>query len=110
MCCLLAATLGVGALWYQKVYALPKIEYNALHPFTSWIPITCWIALRNLTPGMRQWSLGARTDSLFFPAHPLLTPCVESRCATSRPACGSGRSVRALTPFSFLLTPCLRPV
>ena len=54
-----AATLGVVSLWYQHVYVLPKVEYNKLHPFTSWIPITCWIVLRNLTPSMRTWSLGA---------------------------------------------------
>ena len=30
---------------------LPKWEYNAVHPYTSWIPISCWAVLRNLTPG-----------------------------------------------------------
>ena len=54
MRCLLAATLGVATLWYQHVYVLPKVEYNKLHPFTSWIPITCWIVLRNVTPSLRH--------------------------------------------------------
>jgi predicted transglutaminase-like cysteine proteinase len=57
--CAHAGVLGVGYVWYANVYVLPKVEYNALHPFTSWIPISCWIVLRNLTPGLRQWSLGA---------------------------------------------------
>ena len=36
---------------------LPKWEYNAVHPYTSWIPITLWVILRNLTGSMRHYSL-----------------------------------------------------
>ena len=50
---LVAAALGVGAVWYTRVYTLDKFAYNAVHPFTSWIPITIWCVLRNLTPGLR---------------------------------------------------------
>lgn len=32
--------LCIGYLWYAHVYTLPKLEYNHLHPYTSWIPIT----------------------------------------------------------------------
>jgi len=54
---LVAICVGFGQLWYEHVYVLPKLEYNRLHPYTSWIPITIWILLRNLTPAMRTFSL-----------------------------------------------------
>jgi hypothetical protein len=46
---ILAVTLAVTAWWYNTYYVLPKLEYNVVHPYTSWIPITCFIILRNLT-------------------------------------------------------------
>ncbi len=57
-CSVHAGTLAVLALWYQNIYVLPKVEYNKVHPYTSWIPITVWIVLRNLTPSLRTYSLG----------------------------------------------------
>ncbi len=53
-----AGALAVLAVWYQNIYVLPKVEYNKMHPFTSWIPISVWVVLRNVTPEMRTYSLG----------------------------------------------------
>ena len=47
------AALGV---YHARVFSLPKAEFNALHPYTSWVPLACWVLLRNLTPGLRTWS------------------------------------------------------
>ncbi|KAK9800212.1 hypothetical protein WJX73_010053 [Symbiochloris irregularis] len=54
---LASAAAGVMLLWIQHVYLLPKKEYNALHPYTSWIPISAYIVLRNITPNMRVYSM-----------------------------------------------------
>lgn len=54
---LLAVVGAVGAIWYQYVYTLPKVEYNKVHPYTSWIPLTLWILVRNLTPTLRLYNL-----------------------------------------------------
>lgn len=44
-------------VWYTNVYALEKLEYNRVHPYTSWVPISLWITVRNLTPQLREYSL-----------------------------------------------------
>lgn len=51
-----ALTCAVFAVYYRLVFVLPKSEYNRLHPYTSWVPLTCWMVLRNLTPPLRTWS------------------------------------------------------
>lgn len=43
---LTAATLVLGATWYTAVFTQPKLLYNQLHPYTSWVPILCWIVVR----------------------------------------------------------------
>ena len=44
-------------VYYQMVFSLPKMEYNVLHPFTSFIPITCYILFRNLFRVFRRWHM-----------------------------------------------------
>ena len=49
----LATCLAIGSIWYTQVYSLPKLAYNAMHPYTSFIPLTLWIVVRNLWPPLR---------------------------------------------------------
>jgi hypothetical protein len=49
----LATSIGLGYTWYANVYVLDKLSYNALHPYTSWIPLSLWVVIRNLFPALR---------------------------------------------------------
>ena len=44
-------------LWYEYVLLLPKPVYNRYNPYTTFIPIVTYIALRNLTPWLRTHNL-----------------------------------------------------
>merc|ERR1719181_2403001 len=50
---LLAFVLIVGGWWYVQYFALPKREYNKVHPYTSFIPIFLYLVLRNTTEWLR---------------------------------------------------------
>lgn len=44
----------IGTYYYNHIYVLPKLEYNVVHPYTSWIPLTLFIVVRNVTPSLRN--------------------------------------------------------
>lgn len=52
----LSVTALLGWVYYVHIYSLPKLEYNKVHPYTSWIPLTLWCVVRNITPKLRTYS------------------------------------------------------
>jgi len=53
---LFAVCVGVYAMYHTRIFELPKSQYNHLHPFTSFIPLTVYIILRNFLPTFRLYN------------------------------------------------------
>lgn len=53
----ISAAVLMGYLWYVHVCTLDRVSYNRVHPYTSWIPITVYIVLRNFSQSLRNYSL-----------------------------------------------------
>lgn len=51
---LVLLALGCGGLWWRYVFLLDKYAYNKLHPFTSFVPLSAYLVLRNCTEGLRK--------------------------------------------------------
>lgn len=53
------AIITIPTLYYSWIYLpLNKFDYNAIHPYWSFLPITCYIVYRNIIPGTRSLVLG----------------------------------------------------
>ena len=50
--------LVAGTAWYRHVGHLDKYAYNRVHPYWSFVPVTIFVLLRNLDPGMWGRPLG----------------------------------------------------
>jgi len=54
---LIGGTLALSVWYVVSIFLLPKRDYNKLHPFTSFIPIWCYMVLRNCTPTLRRYHM-----------------------------------------------------
>jgi len=54
---IVAASSAVLYAWFVTLYSLDKFAYNKWHPYTSWIPLTCFIFLRNATKSLRSYHI-----------------------------------------------------
>ena len=52
---MIAVTVCVLVIWYSHVMGKDKFSYNVFHPYTSVIPIVCFIVLRNSFSILRQY-------------------------------------------------------
>ncbi|CAK9328911.1 unnamed protein product [Citrullus colocynthis] len=44
-------------LWFEYIFKLNSITYNKYHSYTSWIPITAYICIRNVNQNTRSYTL-----------------------------------------------------
>mmetsp|Transcript_71353 Transcript_71353/g.202403 ORF Transcript_71353/g.202403 Transcript_71353/m.202403 type:complete len:594 (-) Transcript_71353:41-1822(-) len=52
---LATAPLAIASVcWWHYVFMLGKRDYNKLHPFTSALPLTTYLMVRNLLPALRK--------------------------------------------------------
>ena len=54
-CIMIFIAICVLFAWHSLVMGKDKFSYNALHPYTSMIPVVCFIVLRNSFPILRQY-------------------------------------------------------
>ena len=54
---LIGGTLALSVWYVVSIFLLPKRDYNKLHPFTSFIPIWCYMVLRNCSPTLRRYHM-----------------------------------------------------
>lgn len=89
----------IGYLWFEYIYKLDKVAYNKLHPYTSWIPITCVLNMSNSLQailwgfmfnicGLYFWSF----TSTYFACHSFLSVFIYA-CETSLSSSGVSLSL-----------------
>eukprot|EP00947_MAST-08B_sp_MAST-8B-sp1_P002362 g2362.t1 len=55
---LIGGTLAAATVvWARCVFLLPKTQYNESHPYFFWVPLLCYVYLRNMTRWLRSWHL-----------------------------------------------------
>ena len=52
---MLLGTMCVLVMWYSQVMEKDKFAYNTLHPYTSMLPVVCFIIIRNSFSILRQY-------------------------------------------------------
>jgi len=47
-------TCTILLLWWTNIFPRPKFDYNAIHPYTSWMPTLGYLILRNMSQRSRR--------------------------------------------------------
>lgn len=53
--------MGLGCalgclVWYKNVFGLAKFQYNALHPYTFFVPLLSYVYFRNVSKRLREYN------------------------------------------------------